>query len=66
MRCCCETFRSTKHIQSLILCLNFSVACLYECEKKMLNKNSFVCPPKNKNVPQNSAAGRNCPPVTKS
>ena len=27
----------------------------YECEKKkkMLNKNKFVCPPKNENVPQN-------------
>ena len=35
----------------------FLLAWLYECKKKMLNKNSFVCPPKNKSVPQNFSQG---------
>ena len=34
----------------------FLLACLYGC-KKQLNKNYFVCSPKNKNVPQNFSQG---------
>ena len=34
--------------------------------KKMLNKNKFVCPPKNENVPQIFVKGTNCPQVIKS
>ena len=30
--------------------------------KKELNKNLFVCPPKNKNVPQNFSQGDNLSP----